>query len=81
MTHIIEVTESITDFFTRYTSYLSSGEIDALANIYNYPALAVTALGCQVITDPPQTREFFKQRSGVLPFSWYRGRSGMRHQY
>jgi hypothetical protein len=56
-----QATESIEDFFTRYTKYLTEGDFDGLANIYNYPALAVTAMGCQAITEPQQTRDFFKQ--------------------
>ena len=58
---IATATESIEDFFARYTRYLTEGNIDGLANIYNYPALAVTAQGCLAITEPQQTREFFKQ--------------------
>jgi hypothetical protein len=53
--------ESIADFFARYTRYLSAGNIDGLADIYNYPALAVSAGQCLAITDPKQTREFFTQ--------------------
>ncbi|OZF50056.1 hypothetical protein CH293_16495 [Rhodococcus sp. 14-2470-1b] len=54
-------TESIEDFFDRYTGYLSSGDIDALADIYHYPALAVSPRGCLAVTDPQQTRGFFSQ--------------------
>lgn len=54
-------TESIEDFFIRYTGYLTAGDLDGLAEIYNYPALAVTARGCAAIADPDQTREFFAQ--------------------
>ena len=36
--------EPVEDFFARYTGYLSSGDIEGLASIYHYPALAVTAL-------------------------------------
>ena len=54
-------TESIEDFFDRYTGYLSSGDIDALADIYHYPALAVSPRGCLAVTDPQQTRDFFGQ--------------------
>ncbi len=61
MGHIANATESIEDFFARYTKYLTEGDFDGLANIYNYPALAVTAMGCQAITEPQQTRDFFKQ--------------------
>jgi hypothetical protein len=53
--------ESIEDFFARYTRHLTEGDLDGLADIYNYPALAVTAMGCQAITEPQQTRDFFKQ--------------------
>ena len=61
MQPIAESKESIEDFFARYTNYLTEGNFDGLANIYNYPALAVTAMGCQAITEPQQTRDFFKQ--------------------
>ncbi len=61
MQPIAKAKESIEDFFDRYTQYLTEGDFDGLADIYNYPALAVTALGCQAITDPQQTRDFFKQ--------------------
>lgn len=53
--------EPVEDFFARYTGYLSSGDIEGLASIYHYPALAVTAQGCLAITDPEQTRDFFTQ--------------------
>lgn len=55
MQPVPEAYESIDDFFARYTRYLSEGDFEGLANIYNYPALAVTALGCQAITEPQQT--------------------------
>src|SRR5215207_9402684 len=61
MERIAEATELIEDFFARYTRYLTEGDLNGLANIYNYPALAVTAMGCQAITEPQQTREFFSQ--------------------
>jgi hypothetical protein len=61
MNHIPDATESIEDFFARYTGYLTEGDIEGLANIYNYPALAVTAMGCQAITEPQQSRDFFSQ--------------------
>lgn len=61
MAQIPEATETIEDFFARYTRYLTEGDFDGLADIYNYPSLAVTAMGCQAITDPQQTRDFFKQ--------------------
>jgi hypothetical protein len=61
MKHIADATESIEDFFARYTRYLTEGNIEGLADIYNYPALAVTAAGCQAITEPQQTRDFFSQ--------------------
>ena len=32
-----------------------------MAALYNYPALAVRALGCLAITDPQQSRDFFGQ--------------------
>jgi hypothetical protein len=61
MKRIADATESIEDFFARYTKYLTEGNFDGLADIYNYPALAVTAVGCQAITEPQQTRDFFNQ--------------------
>ncbi|WP_089251183.1 hypothetical protein [Rhodococcoides kyotonense] len=53
--------ETIDDFFARYTGYLSDGDISGLADIYNYPALAVSPRGCLAVTDPQQTRDFFTQ--------------------
>ncbi len=53
--------ESIESFFDRYTGYLSDGDIDGLADIYNYPALAVSPRGCMAVTEPQQTRDFFTQ--------------------
>ncbi len=61
MEPIAKATETIEKFFARYTQYLSDGNIDGLADIYNYPALAVTARGCLAITEPQQTRDFFTQ--------------------
>jgi hypothetical protein len=61
MEHVPTATESIEDFFTRYTGYLTVGDIDGLAAIYNYPSLAVTAMGCLAITEPQQSRNFFTQ--------------------
>jgi hypothetical protein len=54
-------TESIEDFFARYTGYLTAGDIEGLAAIYHYPSLAVTAMACLAITDPQQSRDFFSQ--------------------
>jgi hypothetical protein len=54
-------TESIEDFFARYTGYLTTGNTEGLAASYNYPSLAVTAMGCLAITDPQQSRDFFTQ--------------------
>src|SRR3712207_6590067 len=61
MEQIATATESIEDFFARYTRYLTDGDIEGLVGSYNYPALAVTALGCLAITDPQQSRDFFTQ--------------------
>ena len=61
MESVPTATESIEDFFARYTGYLTTGDIEALAATYHYPALAVTALGCLAITDPQQSRDFFGQ--------------------
>jgi hypothetical protein len=51
--------ETIESFFDRYTGYLSDGDIDGLADIYNYPALAVSPRGVLAVTEPQQTRDFF----------------------
>lgn len=61
MANKLKASESIEDFFARYTKYLTDGNIDGLAEIYNYPSLAVSGSNCLAITDPKQTREFFKQ--------------------
>ena len=61
MENVTSATESSEDFFTRYTRYLSAGDIEGLAASYNYPSLAVTAMGCLAITDPQQSRDFFTQ--------------------
>ena len=61
MEPVIQASESIEEFFSRYTGYLTEGDLEGLAGIYNYPALAVTAVHCQAITDPQQTRDFFAQ--------------------
>lgn len=45
----------------RAGTVLTDGDLDGLADIYHYPALAVSALGCLAITDPQQTRDFFAQ--------------------
>jgi hypothetical protein len=51
--------EPIERYFARFTGYLTAGEIYALADCYNYPALAVTARRCLAITEPQQSRDFF----------------------
>jgi hypothetical protein len=61
MQPVSNTTESIEDFFARYTRYLTAGDIDGLADIYHYPSLAVTAMGCLAITDPQQSRDFFSR--------------------
>ena len=61
MESVTTATESIEDFFARYTGYLTAGDIEGLAAVYNYPSLAVTAMGCLAITDPQQSRDFFTQ--------------------
>lgn len=53
--------ETIDAFFARYTGYLSDGDVGGLAEIYNYPALAVSPRGCLAVTEPEQTRDFFSQ--------------------
>jgi len=40
MENVPTATESIEDFFVRYTGYLTAGDIEALAATYHYPALA-----------------------------------------
>lgn len=61
MGSVTPATESVEDFFARYTGYLTAGDLEGLVNIYNYPALAVTAMGCLAVTEPQQSREFFSQ--------------------
>ena len=61
MTSTNHANETIEDFFARYTGYLTDGDLDGLADIYHYPALAVSPAGCLAITDPEQTRAFFAQ--------------------
>jgi hypothetical protein len=61
MEQIATATETIETFFARYTEYLTEGDLEGLADIYNYPALAVTAMGCLAITEPQQSRDFFSQ--------------------
>ncbi|HYI32382.1 MAG TPA: hypothetical protein VEX88_02870, partial [Glaciibacter sp.] len=61
MGNVTSATESIQDFFARYTGYLTAGDIEGLATIYNYPSLAVSAMGCVAVTEPQQTRDFFAQ--------------------
>lgn len=53
--------ETIDAFFARYTGYLSDSDLGGLAEIYNYPALAVSPRGCMAVSDPEQTRDFFTQ--------------------
>jgi hypothetical protein len=61
MESVTTATESIENFIARYTGYLTAGDIEGLAAVYNYPSLAVTAMGCLAITDPQQSRDFFTQ--------------------
>jgi hypothetical protein len=61
MQTVTTATESIEDFFARYTGYLTVGDVEGLAATYNYPSLAVTAMGCLAITEPQQSRDFFGQ--------------------
>ena len=61
MESVMTSTESIQDFFARYTGYLTAGDIEGLVAAYNYPSLAVTAQACLAITDPQQSRAFFTQ--------------------
>jgi hypothetical protein len=59
MDNTTQPSESIEDFFARYTGYLTDGDLDGLAGIYHYPSLAVSPSGILAITDPQQTRDFF----------------------
>jgi hypothetical protein len=61
MQTVTMTTESVEDFFARYTGYLTAGSIEGLVDVYNYPSLAVTAAVCLAITDPQQSRDFFTQ--------------------
>ncbi|WP_247048545.1 hypothetical protein [Arthrobacter rhizosphaerae] len=61
MEDVVAATEQIEDFFARYTGYLTAGDIEGLVGSYNYPALAVTAMGCLAVTEPQQSRDFFNQ--------------------
>jgi hypothetical protein len=61
MDQVPAATESIDDFFARYTGCLTAGDIEGLVDIYNYPSLAVTAMGCLAVTEPQQSRDFFMQ--------------------
>jgi hypothetical protein len=61
MQTVTMTTESVEDFFARYTGYLTAGSIEGLVGVYNYPSLAVTAAVCLAITDPQQSRDFFTQ--------------------
>lgn len=69
MGNVTTATESIDDFFARYTGHLTAGDIEGLVNIYNYPAFAVTAAACLAITEPQQSHDFFTQGQ-----SFYRSR-------
>lgn len=53
--------ETIEAFLARYAENMTKGDFDAIAKMYNYPALAVTAQGCLAIESEEQTRNFFKQ--------------------
>lgn len=46
-------------FFDRYARALSEIDLDALAELYDYPALAVTRQASLAVVDPDQTRRFF----------------------
>lgn len=56
----METQGDVQEFFDHYANALSSIDLDALADCYHYPSLAVTRMGCQAITDPEQTRQFFQ---------------------
>ena len=54
---------NVTAFFEAYARALSENDLDALADCYHYPSLAVTRLGCQAIDSPDTTRDFFAQNA------------------
>jgi hypothetical protein len=80
MESVTTATESIEDFFARYTGYLTAGDIEGLAAVYNYPSLAVTAMGCLAITDPQQSRDFFTPGPALLSEPRDSGRTRDRHR-
>lgn len=53
----------VTDFFDDYARALSTVDLDALAECYVYPSLAVARAGTQAITDADMTRAFFEQNA------------------
>ena len=46
-------------FFERYAAAISSSDLDAIADCYAYPSLAVSRLGRVAIAEPDQVRAFF----------------------
>ena len=52
---------AIQQLLAKYAVTITQGDIEGLVNIYNYPALAVTAMGCLAISEPQQSRDFFTQ--------------------
>lgn len=56
-------TKTVQDLLGTYADALSRVDLDAIAGCYHYPALAVTRLGCQAITDEEMTKEFFEKNS------------------
>lgn len=53
--------DSAAAFLDRYAAAISADDLDAIAECYAYPALAVSPLGRLVIAEPQQTRDFFAQ--------------------
>ena len=55
--------QSVSDFFDGYARALSEVDLDALADAYAYPSLAVSRAGTQAITGPAMTRAFFDENA------------------
>ena len=55
--------ETVAGFFDRYATALSAVDLDALAECYAYPSLAVSRAGTLAISEPDQTRAFFGENA------------------
>lgn len=51
--------QDVSTFFDRYARALSTIDVEAIAECYSYPALAVSRLGCRAIAEPEVVKEFF----------------------